>query len=64
MDEMISIEKKNIEKLKKKQKQNIEYLIEQQMKAELLNKKNIEKDRKLREKEEQNTTSKNRKKAK
>ena len=46
MDEMISIEKKNIEKLKKKQKQNIEYLIEQQMKAELLNKKNIEKDRK------------------
>ena len=52
--EDMNLEKKNIEKIKKKQKQNIEYLIEQQMKAELLNKKNIEKDKKLREKEEQN----------
>ena len=39
MKNMIDNEKKNIEKIKKKQKQNIEYLIENQMKAELINSK-------------------------
>ena len=46
MENMISLEEKNIEKIKKKQKQKIEFLIEKQMKAELMNLKNIEKDRK------------------
>ena len=47
MQNMIDNEKKNIEKIKKKQKQNIEYLIENQMKAELINTKYIEKEKKI-----------------
>ena len=49
MNKLITREKLNIKKIKEKQKQNIEFMIESQMKAELLNYKNMEKDRKLKE---------------
>ena len=45
-------ERHNIDKIKQKQKQNIEYMIESQMKAELINYKNIEKDRRVKENKE------------
>ena len=41
MNLMIKKEKANIKKIKEKQKQNIEFLIEQQMKAELMNYRNL-----------------------
>ena len=43
MSNMLSMEKANIKKLKLKQKHNIEFIIEQQMKADLINYKNLEK---------------------
>ena len=52
MSSMIQKERANINKIKKKQKQNIEYMIESQMKAELINNKNIEKDKKVKENKE------------
>ena len=52
MNKLITREKLNIKKIKEKQKQNIEFMIESQMKAELLNYKNMEKDRKLKENKE------------
>ena len=52
MSSMIQKERANINKIKKKQKQNIEYIIESQMKAELINNKNIEKDKKVKENKE------------
>ena len=52
MSSMIKRERANINKIKKKQKQNIEYMIESQMKAELINNKNIEKDKKVKENQE------------
>ena len=52
MSSMIEKERANINKIKKKQKQNIEYMIESQMKAELINNKNIEKDKKVKENKE------------
>ena len=52
MSSMIQRERANINKIKKKQKQNIEYMIESQMKAELINNKNIEKDKKVKENQE------------
>ena len=52
MSSMIQKERANINKIKKKQKQNIEYMIESQMKAELINNKNIEKDKKIKENKE------------
>ena len=52
MSSMIQKERENINKIKKKQKQNIEYMIESQMKAELINNKNIEKDKKVKENKE------------
>ena len=60
-EESIAINKKKFikiksiprgQKIKEKQKQNIEFMIESQMKAELLNYKNMEKDRKLKENKE------------
>ena len=53
MSSIIQKERANINKIKKKQKQNIEYMIESQMKAELINNKNIEKDKKVKENKEQ-----------
>ena len=44
MNKMITRERANIKKIKQKQKQNIEFMIEQQMKAELINYRNIEKE--------------------
>ena len=52
MSSLIKKEKANINKIKQKQKQNIEYMIESQMKSELINYKNIEKDRKVKENRE------------
>ena len=52
MNNMIIKEKANIKKIKQKQKQNIEFMIEQQMKAELMNFRNLEKDRRLKENKE------------
>ena len=52
MNNMITKERANIKKIKQKQKQNIEFLIEQQMKAELINFRNLEKDRKVKENKE------------
>ena len=52
MSSMIQKERANINKIKKKQKQNIEYMIESQMKAELINNKNFEKDKKVKENKE------------
>ena len=49
MGSMYQKERENINRLKKKQKQNIEFMIENRMKAELINYNNIEKDRKLKE---------------
>ena len=48
MSNMLSMEKANIKKLKLKQKHNIEFIIEQQMKADLINYKNLEKEKKQR----------------
>ena len=67
MNKMITRERANIKKIKQKQKQNIEFMIEQQMKAELINYRNIEKDKKVKEnkerkkKEFQNKSIKNQK---
>ena len=52
MSSLIKKEKANINKIKQKQKQNIEYMIESQMRSELINYKNIEKDRKVKENRE------------
>ena len=52
MNSMIKKERANIKKIKQKQKQNIEFMIEQQMKAELINYRNIEKDKKVKENKE------------
>ena len=52
MNNMIRKERANIKKIKQKQKQNIEFMIEQQMKAELFNYRNLEKDRKVKENKE------------
>ena len=52
MNLMIKREKANIKKIKQKQKQNIEFMIEQQMKAELINYRNLEKDKKVKENKE------------
>ena len=52
MNNMITRERANIMKIKQKQKQNIEFMIEQQMKAELINYRNLEKDRKVKENKE------------
>jgi len=52
MSNMLSIEKANIKKLKLKQKHNIEFIIEQQMKADLINYKNLEKERRVKENKE------------
>ena len=52
MNLLIKKEKANIKKIKEKQKQNIEFLIEQQMKAELMNYRNLEKDRRVKENKE------------
>ena len=46
MGSMYQKERENINRLKKKQKQNIEFMIENRMKEELIKYKNIEKDRK------------------
>ena len=52
MNNMITKERANIMKIKQKQKQNIEFMIEQQMKAELINYRNLEKDRRVKENKE------------
>lgn len=52
MSNLISKERDNIQKIKSKQKQNIQFMIEQQMKAELINYKNLEKDKKVKENRE------------
>ena len=52
MSSMIQKERANINKIKKKKKQNIEYMIESQMNVELINNKNIEKDKKIKENKE------------
>ena len=52
MSSLIKKEKANINKIKQKQKQNIEYMIESQMRSELIIYKNIEKDRKVKENRE------------
>ena len=52
MSNMLSMEKANIKKLKLKQKHNIEFIIEQQMKADLINYKNLEKERRVKENKE------------
>ena len=52
MNTMIKREKANIRKIKQKQKQSIEFMIEQQMKAELINYRNLEKDKKVKENKE------------
>jgi len=52
MNLLIKREKANIKKIKQKQKQNIEFMIEQQMKAELMNYRNLEKDRRVKENKE------------
>ena len=44
---LMSKEKENIDKLKSKQKQKIEFMIENQMKSELINYKILEKDKKV-----------------
>ena len=49
MGSLIQKERDNIKKLKQKQKQNIEFMIENRIKAELINYSNMEKDRKLKE---------------
>ena len=52
MSNLISKERDNIQKIKSKQKQNIQFMIEQQMRAELINYKNLEKDKKVKENRE------------
>ena len=52
MNNMITKERANIKKIKQKQKQNIEFMIEQQMKAELINYRNLEKDKRVKENKE------------
>ena len=49
---LMSKEKENIDKLKSKQKQKIEFMIENQMKSELINYKILEKDKKVKENKE------------
>ena len=58
MNSLIKEENRNLEKLKNRQKKNIEYLIEQELKYELMNKRNREKERIFREKEEKNKKEK------
>ena len=52
MNNMITRERANIKKIKQKQKQNIEFMIEQQMKAELINYRNLKKKKKVKENKE------------
>ena len=52
MSNLISKERDNIQKIKSKQKQNIQFMIEQQMKAEFFNFKTLQKDKKVKENRE------------
>ena len=51
-EKLIEEEKKNIERIKQRGKKEIQFLIEQEIKIELLKEKNEEKQRKIKEKEE------------
>ena len=53
-EKLIEDEKKNIERIKQRGKKEIQFLIEQEIKIELLKEKNEEKQRKIKEKEENN----------
>ena len=53
MDKLIEQEKKAIEKIKNRQKAEIEAIIETQIKTEMMHKQNEEKERRQREREEQ-----------
>ena len=51
---LIEEEKKAIEKIKNRQKAEIEQIIESQIKTEIMIRQNEEKERKMREREEEN----------